>query len=103
MQRVAVVTDSTADLVPELVQGHAVTVVPLTVNLDGHRHVLDAMAALGSRPRYVFTSSPAVQTSALDRDEEYATTNAAHEPTTDHHAAKCSRVRQNSGRCVTSQ
>jgi nucleoside-diphosphate-sugar epimerase len=32
----------------------------MRVNLDGHRHVLDAMAALGSRPRYVFTSSLAV-------------------------------------------
>src|SRR5689334_12503992 len=32
----------------------------MRVNLDGHRYVLDAMAALGSRPRYVFTSSLAV-------------------------------------------
>jgi nucleoside-diphosphate-sugar epimerase len=32
----------------------------MRVNLDGHRHVLDAMAALGSCPRYVFTSSLAV-------------------------------------------
>lgn len=32
----------------------------MRVNLDGHRHLLDSMAALGSRPRYVFTSSLAV-------------------------------------------
>jgi nucleoside-diphosphate-sugar epimerase len=32
----------------------------MRVNLDGHRHLLDAMAALGSKPRYVFTSSLAV-------------------------------------------
>ncbi|HEY5757252.1 MAG TPA: NAD-dependent epimerase/dehydratase family protein, partial [Steroidobacter sp.] len=32
----------------------------MRVNLDGHRYVLDAMAALGSSPRYVFTSSLAV-------------------------------------------
>jgi DegV family protein with EDD domain len=39
MQRVAIVTDSTADLVPELVVQHAVTVVPLTVNLDGRSYL----------------------------------------------------------------
>ncbi len=39
MQRVAIVTDSTADLVPELVARHRVTVVPLTVNLDGRSHL----------------------------------------------------------------
>ncbi|GFE89256.1 D-erythronate dehydrogenase [Steroidobacter agaridevorans] len=32
----------------------------MRVNLDGHRYVLDALKALGSRPRYVFTSSLAV-------------------------------------------
>jgi nucleoside-diphosphate-sugar epimerase len=32
----------------------------MRVNLDGHRHLLDALASLGSRPRYVFTSSLAV-------------------------------------------
>ena len=32
----------------------------LRVNLDGHRNILDALRALGSRPRYVFTSSLAV-------------------------------------------
>lgn len=32
----------------------------MRVNLDGHRYLLDAMTALGSRPRYVFTSSLAV-------------------------------------------
>jgi DegV family protein with EDD domain len=39
MPRVAVVTDSTADLSPELAAGHAVTVVPLTVNLDGRSYL----------------------------------------------------------------
>ena len=39
MQRVAIVTDSTADLIPELVAQHAVTVVPLTVNLDGRSYL----------------------------------------------------------------
>lgn len=32
----------------------------MRVNLDGHRYLLDALTALGSRPRYVFTSSLAV-------------------------------------------
>jgi DegV family protein with EDD domain len=35
---VAVVTDSTADLIPELVARHSITVVPLTVNLDGQSY-----------------------------------------------------------------
>jgi DegV family protein with EDD domain len=39
MPRVAVVTDSTADLIPELVAEHGVTVVPLTVNLDGRSYL----------------------------------------------------------------
>jgi DegV family protein with EDD domain len=39
MQRVAIVTDSTADLLPELVAQHAITVVPLTVNLDGRSYL----------------------------------------------------------------
>jgi DegV family protein with EDD domain len=34
-QRVAIVTDSTADLPPELAAARSVTVVPLTLNLDG--------------------------------------------------------------------
>ncbi len=37
--RVAVVTDSTADLAPELAQQRGVTVVPLTVVLDGHSYL----------------------------------------------------------------
>jgi DegV family protein with EDD domain len=47
MPRVAIVTDSTADLIPELVARHAVTVVPLTVNLDGrsYRDGVDMTAA----------------------------------------------------------
>ena len=47
MPRVAIVTDSTADLIPELVAGQAVTVVPLTVNLDGrsYRDGVDITAA----------------------------------------------------------
>jgi nucleoside-diphosphate-sugar epimerase len=32
----------------------------MRVNLDGHRHILEALRAIGSRPRYVFTSSLAV-------------------------------------------
>ncbi|WP_129641117.1 D-erythronate dehydrogenase [Peristeroidobacter agariperforans] len=32
----------------------------MRVNLDGHRYLLDALKALGSCPRYVFTSSLAV-------------------------------------------
>jgi DegV family protein with EDD domain len=39
MERVAIVTDSTADLLPELVAKNAVTVVPLTVNLDGRSYL----------------------------------------------------------------
>jgi DegV family protein with EDD domain len=39
MRRVAIVTDSTADLIPELVAQHAITVVPLTVNLDGRSYL----------------------------------------------------------------
>ncbi len=39
MPRVAIVTDSTADLIPELVTHHGVTVVPLTVNLDGRSYL----------------------------------------------------------------
>src|SRR5262249_25211838 len=41
-KRVAVVTDSTADLVPDLVEERGVTVVPLTVILDG-RDYLDGV------------------------------------------------------------
>ncbi len=33
--RVAIVTDSTADLTPELLERHSITAVPLTVTLDG--------------------------------------------------------------------
>ncbi len=39
MSRVAVVTDSTADLLPELAAANQVTVVPLTVNLDGRSYL----------------------------------------------------------------
>jgi DegV family protein with EDD domain len=39
VRRVAIVTDSTADLIPELVAQHAITVVPLTVNLDGRSYL----------------------------------------------------------------
>jgi DegV family protein with EDD domain len=39
LPRVAIVTDSTADLLPELVARHAITVVPLTVNLDGRSYL----------------------------------------------------------------
>jgi DegV family protein with EDD domain len=39
LSRVAIVTDSTADLLPELVAQLAITVVPLTVNLDGRSYL----------------------------------------------------------------
>ena len=39
MPRVAIVTDSTADLLPELATANRVTVVPLTVNLDGKSYL----------------------------------------------------------------
>ena len=39
MTRVAIVTDSTADLLPGLASQHGVSVVPLTVNLDGKSHL----------------------------------------------------------------
>ena len=41
-KRVAVVTDSTADLAPDLVEERSITVVPLTVILDG-RNYLDGV------------------------------------------------------------
>jgi len=39
MRRVAIVPDSTADLIAELVAEHGVTVVPLTVTLDGRSYL----------------------------------------------------------------
>jgi len=38
-RRLAVVTDSTADLSPELVEERGISVVPLTVNLDGQSYL----------------------------------------------------------------
>src|SRR5207247_6078086 len=38
-RRVAVVTDSTADLLPDLVEARGITVVPLTVTLDGRSYL----------------------------------------------------------------
>lgn len=46
--RVAVVTDSTADLLPELATERAITVVPLTVTLDG-RSYLDGVEITADR------------------------------------------------------
>jgi len=37
--RTAIVTDSTADLLPELAARHSITTVPLTVNLDGRSYL----------------------------------------------------------------
>ena len=37
--RTAIVTDSTADLVPELATRHGITVVPLTLSLDGRSYL----------------------------------------------------------------
>ncbi|MEV0156844.1 DegV family protein [Micromonospora sp. NPDC050686] len=63
---VAVVTDSTAYLPPELVQAHRLTVVPLTVVLNGAEGLegvetipADATAALRGRRVSVSTSRPA--------------------------------------------
>src|SRR5262249_60455875 len=39
MPKVAIVTDSTADLAPDLVEQRAITVVPLTVMLEGHSYL----------------------------------------------------------------
>jgi nucleoside-diphosphate-sugar epimerase len=47
----------------------------MRVNLDGHRNVLEALRAVGSRPRYVFASSLAVyggeQACGAVRDDTY--------------------------------
>ncbi|MEV0808624.1 DegV family protein [Micromonospora sp. NPDC050200] len=63
---VAVVTDSTAYLSPELVQAHRLTVVPLTVVLNGAEGLegvetfpADATRVLGGRRVTVSTSRPA--------------------------------------------
>ncbi|MEV4483646.1 DegV family protein [Micromonospora coxensis] len=63
---VAVVTDSTAYLPPELVQAHRLTVVPLTVVLNGAEGLegvevfpADATRVLGGRRVSVSTSRPA--------------------------------------------
>lgn len=63
---VAVVTDSTAYLPPELVRAHRLTVVPLTVVLNGAEGLegietfpADATRALGARRVSVSTSRPA--------------------------------------------
>jgi len=39
MPKVAIVTDSTADLAPDLVEQRGITVVPLTVMLEGHTYL----------------------------------------------------------------
>jgi DegV family protein with EDD domain len=65
-RRVAVVTDSTADLSAELAAERGITVVPLTVNLDGHSY-LDGVeitadefyARLASSGGMATTSQPA--------------------------------------------
>jgi DegV family protein with EDD domain len=62
---VAVVTDSTADLPPELIVEHKITVVPLTVTIDGttgHEGDVASVAvarALAARRVAVTTSRPA--------------------------------------------
>ncbi|WP_431936837.1 DegV family protein [Micromonospora sp. RP3T] len=63
---VAVVTDSTAYLPPELIRAHRLTVVPLTVVLNGAEGLegietfpADATRALGARRVSVSTSRPA--------------------------------------------
>ncbi|MEV6370483.1 DegV family protein [Micromonospora musae] len=63
---VAVVTDSTAYLPPELVRTHRLTVVPLTVVLNGAEGLegveispVDAIRALGARRLSASTSRPA--------------------------------------------
>ncbi len=80
--RVAIVTDSTADISPELVAARQITVVPLTVNLDG-RSYLDGVditpaefyARMGTSSGMATTSQPAAGQFA----EVYERLLAAHE------------------------
>jgi len=65
-RRVAVVTDSTADLSPELVAARDITVVPLTVNLEGRSYLdgvdisaADFYARLAASSGMATTSQPA--------------------------------------------
>ncbi|HYR50562.1 MAG TPA: DegV family protein [Candidatus Eisenbacteria bacterium] len=55
---VAIVTDSTADLPPELAASHAITVVPLTLNFDG-QSLLDGVDI---RPDEFYRRLPGVTT-----------------------------------------
>jgi DegV family protein with EDD domain len=75
-RRVAVVTDSTAGLPDELVAAHGITVIPLTVTIDGAAgregvdvSPADVAKALVARPSSVTTSrpSPGEFTAAYDR------------------------------------
>lgn len=71
MPKVAIVTDSTADLAPDLVEQRGITVVPLTVMLEGHSY-LDGVeiqpdefyAKLMASAQIATTSQPAAGTFA---------------------------------------
>lgn len=72
MSRVAVVTDSTADLSSELVARHGVTVVPLTVTLDGHSYLdgVDISAAEFYRKLQATSSHPTTSQPSVGQFKE---------------------------------
>jgi DegV family protein with EDD domain len=79
---VAIVTDSTADLPPELAASRSITVVPLTLNLDG-RSLLDGVDI---KPEEFYRRLPGVTTHPTTSQpspgrfaEAYAALLAAHE------------------------
>ena len=72
MSRVAVVTDSTVDLSSELVARHGVTVVPLTVTLDGHSYLdgVDISAAEFYRKLQATSSHPTTSQPSVGQFKE---------------------------------
>ncbi len=71
MSKVAIVTDSTADLAPDMTEARGITVVPLTVTLDGHSYLdgveitaADFYAKLAASGSVATTSQPAPGTFA---------------------------------------
>ena len=65
-RKVAIVTDSTADLAPQLVKARGITVVPLTLHFEG-RSLLDGVdivvrAAGGAAQRRRATARPGAAT-----------------------------------------
>jgi DegV family protein with EDD domain len=69
--RVAVVTDSTADLSPDLVAERAITVVPLTVTLDG-RSYLDGVEITADRFYDELRASSGVATTSQPTPARFA-------------------------------